>query len=469
LPSVQSVWLNEIGKIKNIEGNWLIWTGTVTDKAIRILEIWGQPATAEEIVNAINEGHDVKATRNRLFEDQRLMRVDMNRIGLRSWGLEEYSSIAEQMDQELERRGGCADLNDLIETLIERFNIRENSIRFFVNAPMFILEGNTLRRRTDADPYDPIAPVTETAGCYLLGADSLSWRVDITADTLRGSGRAIPAPIAAWLGVMPGGRRAFSVGGRLVAVSWPETSAAGPAIGSKRRTEDMLVYLALARFRGRPALSVLPRALQLDIRAFFGAYTKACSQADELLFQAGKAEIIDAACKRSPIGKLLPDALYVHRESLDYLEPVLRVYEGCGRAYIGGVEGANLIKIHRYSGKVSYLVYPDFEKDPHPALTRSVKLDMRARQLYCQDFGQGGNPPVLHRKETFLQKDHPLFEKFEKLTKQEERAGLLDETATIGTKDGWAARLAEKGFTLRGHRLVRAPQPPRSSDAAEKS
>ena len=40
----------------------------------------------------------------------------------------------------------------------------------------------------------------------------------------------------------------------------------------------------------------------------------------------------------------------------------------------GEIEGANLIKLHRQSGKVSYLVYPEFETNPHPALLRSVKL-----------------------------------------------------------------------------------------------
>ena len=45
--------------------------------------------------------------------------------------------------------------------------------------------------------------------------------------------------------------------------------------------------------------------------------------------------------------------------------PLLRIYEGCGRAFLGEVEGANLIKLHRFSGKISYLVYPDFESDPH--------------------------------------------------------------------------------------------------------
>ncbi len=62
---------------------------------------------------------------------------------------------------------------------------------------------------------------------------------------------------------------------------------------------------------------------------------------------------------------------------------MLRVYEAYARAYLGEVEGANLIKRHRHSGMVSYLVYPDFETDPHPALLRSIKLSLRTRELDC--------------------------------------------------------------------------------------
>jgi hypothetical protein len=65
------------------------------------------------------------------------------------------------------------------------------------------------------------------------------------------------------------------------------------------------------------------------------------------LFQASDPAAIDAVCARSPVGKLLPDDLYDHLSALPALEPVLRVYEGCGRAFLGEVEGANLIKIHR--------------------------------------------------------------------------------------------------------------------------
>jgi hypothetical protein len=56
----------------------------------------------------------------------------------------------------------------------------------------------------------------------------------------------------------------------------------------------------------------------------------------------------------------------------------------------------------------------------------------------------------------FLTTDHPLHAKFARLTQQEEKRGLLDDAATIGTKEGGQqARLNANGFSLRGHRLVR--------------
>lgn len=224
---------------------------------------------------------------------------------------------------------------------------------------------------------------------------------------------------------------------------------------AKRRREDLLVYLALSRFHKRLALSMLPLTLQRDMKAFFGTYAKACAEADALLFQAGDPTAIDGACKQSAVGKLLPDDLYVHRDTLNRLQPLLRIYEGCGRAYLGEVEGANIIKIHRRTGKLSYLVYPDFEDDPHPALLRCVKLNLRTRQIECYDYAQGTNPPILHRKETFLHPEHPLYAKFARLSQQEEQHGLLADGASIGTRLGWEKRLRDSGYALRGHRLVR--------------
>jgi len=217
----------------------------------------------------------------------------------------------------------------------------------------------------------------------------------------------------------------------------------------------MLVPRRPRPFRRRPPISVLPLGLQRDILAFFGSYSNACRLADDLLFRAGSAEAVDEACRRSTIGKLLPNALYVHRSAFQALDPLLHIYEGCARAYLGEIDGANLIKLHRLSGKVSYLVYPDFEIDPHPALLRSVKLSLRTREIDCLEYAASANLPILHRKETFVTSDHPLHVRFARLTEQEEKHGLLDDSATIGTREGWQARLSDAGFALRGHRLVR--------------
>jgi hypothetical protein len=234
LAPVQPAWLEQIGKIRKIDGHWLLWTGTVCDKAARLLELCGQPMTPDEIVSAIGEGHDVRASRCRFLEDERFMRTDMTRVGLRAWGLEEYSTIAEEIEQELDRRGGTADLADLISTLASRFNLRESSIKNTVNVPMFVLEGNTIRRRTGMDAHAPIPPVTETPGSYLIGPDAVMWRVDVTHDTLRGSGRPLLPSIAGWLGLLPGGRRSLVAGDVTVNITWPETSVMGPSLGSIR-------------------------------------------------------------------------------------------------------------------------------------------------------------------------------------------------------------------------------------------
>lgn len=138
------------------------------------------------------------------------------------------------------------------------------------------------------------------------------------------------------------------------------------------------------------------------------------------------------------------------------LEPILRVYEGCVRAYLGEIEGANIAKLHRFSGKVSYLFYPTFDTEAHPALFRSLKISLRTLQLDCYDYATVDNPPILHRKETFLPEDYPGYQKFAKLTRLEEQAGLLTNTATIGTRNGWLERLGEAGMRIEAHRLQKS-------------
>lgn len=247
-------------------------------------------------------------------------------------------------------------------------------------------------------------------------------------------------------------RRAIAIARRALPVEWWETAA-------RRAREDLLVYLALARFGGRPALGELDDTMRADVAAFFGTYAKARKQADALLASIGHESVRRAAAGVAAVGKTLPDAYYVHLTALDALPPELRLYEGCARRYLGAVEGANLVKLRLDAAQVSYLAYPDFDDDPHPALAWSLKVDLQSFRVRLNDFSTRDNPPVLHRKETFVGGDHPRRETYAWLTRQEEKWGLLDDVRRIGTRDGWQAALDRVGVELRGHRVVRRSAP----------
>ncbi len=223
----------------------------------------------------------------------------------------------------------------------------------------------------------------------------------------------------------------------------------------ERRRQDMLVYIALSRFGQRPKFTDLPSEIRQDIKTFFGNYARACETADSLLFSLGQPEVIAEACRASQVGKFVGNALYVHVSALDALDTLLRLYEGCASRAFGRLEEATIIKFRADKPKISYLYYPDFDTDPHPALRSSMQADLQGLYVGYRDYSTAANPPILHRKETFLTPDYPLYQKFAHLTAQQEKWGLLDDATLIGTRDGWNRRLLESGVAIRGHRLVR--------------
>jgi DNA phosphorothioation-associated putative methyltransferase len=162
-----------------------------------------------------------------------------------------------------------------------------------------------------------------------------------------------------------------------------------------------------------------------------------------------------AAIDALPFGKRLPGAVYLIDPGGDERVPSLlriTVAELRKRLEIG--PEFNLLKFHSASPKISFLAYPDFEKLPHPALREAVIVDLVTGKIRRDDYRTRANPPILHRKETFLPPEHPLHGKFSKLTRQEEAAGLLNDTSRIGFRLNWDRALAEKGLTFKGHRLI---------------
>ncbi len=223
----------------------------------------------------------------------------------------------------------------------------------------------------------------------------------------------------------------------------------------EKRKQDLLVYIALSRFQRRPQFTALPNELQADIKAFFGTYKQACDSGDKLLFSLGQTGTIQTACRQSPIGKFVGNALYVHTSALNNLNPTLRVYEGCASRTFGQLEQTTIIKFRADKPKVSYLYYPDFDTDAHPALHSSMQANLSSLYVDFRDYSSSENPPILHRKETFVDKTYPNYEKFARLTAQEEKHDLLSNPISIGTLKNWQERLDDKKIQIRGHKITK--------------
>jgi len=218
---------------------------------------------------------------------------------------------------------------------------------------------------------------------------------------------------------------------------------------------EIRIQLALDCFDGRPKFGQLPRTLQHDVKALFSSYTGACKEADDLLFSVGNMRAVQEAMAASTIGKRTRNAFYIHRDALNEAPTLLRIYEGCARGYVGVIEGANIIKLRRDKPKVSYLVYPDFEREPHPVLIHSTVVGLQSFKIRQRSYSDSQTQYILHRKEEFLTLNDSRREKFARLTSQEVKADLFGETNRIGEKAYWDELLKTRGLELRGHRLVK--------------
>jgi hypothetical protein len=115
----------------------------------------------------------------------------------------------------------------------------------------------------------------------------------------------------------------------------------------------------------------------------------------------------------------------------------------------------NLLKLHTDQVAISFLTYPDFDSDPHPALAEAVKINMNSGAISKTDYRKRANPPILHRKETFLPPNDSRISEFAALTKQEEDAGLLRDLSRIGLRIHWETLLKRCGYSYEGHRLIK--------------
>lgn len=156
------------------------------------------------------------------------------------------------------------------------------------------------------------------------------------------------------------------------------------------------------------------------------------------------------------VGKKLPDAVYLHDSTLSELPDKLhKVILAVGSALKIPREQWNLVKLSRREFAMSLLSYPTFKEEAYPTLQQSVTVDLEKLSHKVTDYSNYDNPPILHRKETMVTPEHPLYEEFKHITEEGEQAGLYENPRHIGFKASWEALIHSHGYELVDGRLFR--------------
>ena len=188
------------------------------------------------------------------------------------------------------------------------------------------------------------------------------------------------------------------------------------------RKADTLVYLASSNLRRRVPFKHLSPSLRADIKSFFGDYGRGLDAGVELLFASGDTDELEIACEETKIGWQDEQALYAHVSLLKELPPVLRAYVACAETLYGDAAQADIVKLHKSSGKVTFLIYDDFAGRKLPHLRLRIKVNLRSRWVQVYDHSQDGQ--LLCFKERFLRPDHPDREKMAEVSAVLQRIGM---------------------------------------------
>ncbi|GIU15810.1 MULTISPECIES: DNA phosphorothioation-associated putative methyltransferase [unclassified Shewanella] len=158
-----------------------------------------------------------------------------------------------------------------------------------------------------------------------------------------------------------------------------------------------------------------------------------------------------------PLGKKLPEAIYLHKDCFPDLDNTLTQFIlAVGSALKIDPNEWHIVKLSRNEFRLSLLSYPTFFTEAYPSLTQSVTVDLNKLSHRIVDYKDGDNPPILHRKETMLPVQHECFDEFKAITEEGENAGLYQNSRMIGFKQSWLRTIEAHGYTLVDGRLFRS-------------
>jgi hypothetical protein len=81
-----------------------------------------------------------------------------------------------------------------------------------------------------------------------------------------------------------------------------------------------------------------------------------------------------------------------------------------------------------------------------------MHINLRGLSVSYQDYSTLPNPPILVRKEAFVSSSYPHYQKFAKLSRQEEKLGIVDKPGGFKERELLDC-LDDNCVKIRGHRL----------------
>ena len=149
------------------------------------------------------------------------------------------------------------------------------------------------------------------------------------------------------------------------------------------------------------------------------------------------------------VGKKLPTAIYLHESAFDTIPKELALHTVATIKELKLTKSKwNIIKFYKNDYKISLLHYPDFDSYAYPALIKSTTIDIESSTFTENQYENSENPPILHRKETFVKDNYPHKPLFVEITKEGEAINLYEKPRSIGFKKNWERLIKTRGYAL---------------------
>jgi hypothetical protein len=147
---------------------------------------------------------------------------------------------------------------------------------------------------------------------------------------------------------------------------------------------------------------------------------------------------------------------YVHVDAFGRLPPDASAKLEAAETFAKVTRGRhfNVARFDNSNDEITLLNYPQFFVDAFPALSESWSVNLASGRIGHRAYQDSLNPPVLHRKELFLDRDHPRRLEFEALSTVAEGLGLFRDTTRIGFREQWLRLVRESGYQIVDHELI---------------